>query len=184
LAPDAAARRDKLLASEFARVVALCAGRRFEAAVCTLALVYVPQHDVALAGELCALTGPYRASLLQRADDQGLWQLWSPVHGDWDHALRDLWTQERVQEGERVGAELIAAGCQDPEGAVNCELAWRLSRHDWSSTMTVSDDFACFAVEHEVTEDMFDTFRVTAPAAAAYQQRNWLRFPNHRPPFW
>jgi hypothetical protein len=167
-------------------VVAWCAGRRFDAAVCTLALVYVDQHDVALAGDLCALTEPYRASLLERPDDQGLWQLWSPCYSDWDHAFRDLWSEARTEAGERVGAELIAAGCADPTGAFNCELAYRLSRHDWSSTMTVTDDFACFAVEHEVNEDMFDTFRATAPAAAvaAYQQRNWLRFPDHRPPFW
>jgi hypothetical protein len=46
--------------------------------------------------------------------------------------------------------------------------------------MTVTDDFACWAVEHDVTDDVFDTFRMTAlqPAIAAYEQRGLLRFPN------
>jgi hypothetical protein len=178
LAPGAAERLEALLAAEFERVRVACADEGLDAPVCALALIYVHEHDLALAENLYALTEPARARTFDHRREQGLWDLWSPA--GWDHTnLLGPVNEVRLRDGERVAASLIAAGCTDPQGAFVRELAHRLARHDWAGVMTTTVDFACWAVEHEVTEDVFETFRVTAPprAVEAYEQRGWLRFP-------
>lgn len=79
---------------------------------------------------------------------------------------------------ERIGDLLEEAGCKDSEGALLCELAWRLSRSDWSAVMETSPDFACWAMEHEDgwTGSVHETFRLTARAEAVerYEERGWI----------
>jgi hypothetical protein len=180
LPPAGAALLQRLLRTEEARVRAVLRKRTFAGPVCSLAFIYVWEHDLPTATYTYALTEQARDAAFERHGEQGLWVLWSPA--DWDHAdiLDDDPGQDVYREAERLAAALQEAGCEDPEGAFVCELAYRLARASWSGVMPITEDFACWAMEHESDEDALETFRVTALAAAvsAYAARGWLRFPD------
>lgn len=144
--------------------------------VCALAFVYVEEgyYPPAIT-HLGALTVSGRAGLLSARDGRGLERLWSPA--DWDHWDSFSGNPDELDRDlERLGGLLAEAGCEDPEGAFLCELAWRLSRADWSGAMQASADFACWAMEHEDGGSAHETFRLTAPGQVveSYEARGWL----------
>lgn len=180
LSGPAAERLETHLLADEARVREACEARTFVGSVCALAIVYVWQLDLPRATGLYVLTELARDAIFESQGEQGLWLLWSPA--DWDHS--DILSRPRTVDHtdvEGLASDLIAAGCADPEGAFVCELAYRLVRRDWSAVMPLTPDFAGWAMEHDLSPDVFDTFRVTAPEAAvtAYDARSWLRFPDH-----
>jgi hypothetical protein len=184
LAVGDASRLEDLLIVEHTRVRTAVANEDFDGPVCALALLYVGQEDIPVAFETYALTERERDTALARDGEQGLWRLWSPA--DWGHAEFVVWpSDDRVVEDARcIAAALRQAGCDNPEGAVACELAYRLAHADWSDVMVVSQDFACWASHHDVTEETLKNFRasVTATTLAAYELRRWLRLPGEFAP--
>jgi hypothetical protein len=178
LPPEGAELLERLLGTEEARVQEVLGRETFAGPVCALAFIYVREHDLPTASYTYALTERARDAAFERHGEQALWVLWSP--SGWDHAdILDDPGEATYRDAERLAAALKEAACEDPEGAFVCELAYRFARASWSGVMPVTGDFACWAMEHELTEDVLDTFRVTAPPAAvsAYVARGWLRFP-------
>jgi hypothetical protein len=174
-------RLERRLRTDESRLREALGDQTFAGPVCAVAFVYVHQPPaIPLMTHAYALTRPaLEAAFARHGDEQGLWVLWSPA--DWDHAELPSWpSDEIVDEAERLATHLRRARCRDPEGAFICELAYRVARADWSDVMTVTDDFASWAMEHEETEDVFETFRVTAPpnVVSTYVARGWLRFPD------
>lgn len=149
---------------------------RFSDSVCALSFVYVEEGFAPRITYLGALTVGGRAALFGSGEAKGLALLWSPA--DWDHWDFFAGTPEEMDgDLERLGGLLGEAGCDDPEGAYLCELAWRLSRADWSAVMKTSPDFACWTMEHEGSGGpAHETFRVTAreEAVERYERRGWL----------
>ena len=176
-------RLERRLKSEEHRLRAALGERTYAGPVCAVAFIYVHQPPaIPVVAHAYALTRPALDAAFERhGDEQALWVLWCPAA--WDHADVLIWPRDEdgiVEEAERLANQLKRAGCRDPEGAFISDLAYRVCRADWSDVMAVTDDFASWAMEHEETPDVFETFRVTAPPdiISTYAARGWLRFPD------
>jgi len=173
---DGATLLERLLKGAGDAVRDSCRGR-FSRPVCALAFIYVEEGLPPAVTYLGALTDPGRSALLEEPGEKAMRLLWSPA--DWDHPDFFAGTPAEMDSGlEQIGDLLEEAGCEDPEGAFLCELAWRLSRADWSAVMETSPDFACWAMEHEDgwTGSVHETFRLTATVRAIeqYEKREWI----------
>lgn len=171
---DGAALLERLLKGAGDAVRDSCRGR-FSRPVCALAFIYAEEDFSPAVTYVYALTEAGRSALLEEPGEKAMQLLWSPA--DWDHSDFFAGTPPEMHRGlEQIGDLLGKAGCEDPEGAFLSELAWRLSRTDWSGVMETSPDFACWAMEHEWTASVYETFRLTAPAEAVdhYQKRGWI----------
>lgn len=173
-------RLEQRLKTEESRLRAALGEQTFAGPVSAVAFIYVHQPPaIPVVAHAYALSRTALDAAFERhGDEQGLWILWSPA--DWDHPeLLSCPSDDIIEEAERLAKQLKRARCKDPEGAFICELAYRVARADWSDVMTVTDDFATWAMEHEETPDIFETFRITAApeAISAYTARDWLRFP-------
>jgi len=174
-------RLERRLRTEESRLRTALGERTLAGPVCAVAFIYVHQPPaVPVVAHAYALTrAALDAAFERHGDEQALWVLWSPA--DWDHTDLLSWPSDDIlDEAERLAKQLKRARCKDPEGAFICELAYRVARSDWTDVMAVTDDFASWAMEHEETPDIFETFRVTATpeAISTYTARGWLRFPD------
>jgi hypothetical protein len=173
-------RLEEHLQAEEDRVRRALKTQAFREPVCAVAFVYTGQEDIPLASETYALTQRARDAAFARHGEQALWVLWSTV--DWDHTDLVGWPTDQtvVERAKRVAVVLTGVGSENPERAVACELAYRLARSDWSDVMPVTEDFAFWASNDELTQETLDNFRacVTSEVAEAYEARRWLRFPD------
>lgn len=180
-----AERLERRLQTEERRLRTALREQTFAGPVCAVAFIYVHQPPaLPIVTYAYALTRAALDEAFERhGDEQALWILWSPA--DWeDVTLRGWPPDDGIAEAELLAKQLKRARCQDPEGAFICELAYRLSRADWSDVMAVTDDFASWATEHEIDEDALETFRATVrpDVVRTYAARGWLRFPDEFAP--
>lgn len=174
LPDDAAARLEALLGEAQTHVASVVLDELIEAPLACLAFVFTEEHELPFPSYTAALSESERESLVAK---QGPEVLWSPA--EWQH-----WDflppppDEVYERVEIVGADLQEVGCEGVEGAFLCELAYRLSRADWSRHgVATVPDFACWAVEHDVPTGWgHETFRVTArpEVVSAYEAAGWL----------
>lgn len=169
---------DRVLSAECERLKEGCRERAFRGPVCALAFIYVEDYvdsPELLATYTYALSEAKRQMVLAEGGEQAADIVWSPP--EWDHEhLVDPAEPEAYRAAEPLVAELERARCTDPEGAFLRELAYTLARLDWTGVMDVSDDFACWATEHEYRADVFEIFRATnkPETVRAYERRGWL----------
>lgn len=173
-------RLEEHLRAEEDRVRHALKAHAFDGSVCAVAFVYTGQEDIPLVSDAYALTQGARDAAFARHGEQALWVLWSTV--DWDHTDLVGWPTDQtvVERATQVALILARAGSEDPERAFACELAYRLARSDWSQVMAVTEDFAFWASNDELTQETLDNFRacVTSEVVEAYEARRWLGFPD------
>jgi hypothetical protein len=171
---EAVDRLSALLEFEEGRVLAACRRLQLSGPACALAFFYAQEHESPLAGWLALLTAEHRERLAERSEMASV--MWQPA--EWDHwdILDAVGVDDVGDRPERVAGDLIAAGCADPEGAFLTELAYRLSRGDWSAVMPVTTDFACFVVAHDLDWDNLETFRATVSPdiVRSWERGGWL----------
>jgi hypothetical protein len=173
LTSDGEARLGALLAMEEFRVRSACGLLRLNSNACAIAFVYTQEHDLPLVTYTSLLTADAREK--QRGAPEKDLFMWHPA--DWDHwHFYDESPEDLGEEPERLSADLLAAGCEDPEGAFLRDLARRLARADWAGVMAATDDFACYVVSEGDYAGSKEAFRetVSPEVVAAWEREGWL----------
>jgi hypothetical protein len=167
---------EEVLDAECSMVRRDCGKRDFGGRVCALAFIYAA--DVPLLPVTTyhyALTEARRDAVI--ADDAGAGAelVWSPPEWDFENFLEGT-PDENYPRAQQLADDLQRAGCEDPEGAFLQDLACVLARVDWSQTMDVTADFACWATEHEWASDTAAEFSAVNMRATvqSYERRGWL----------
>lgn len=177
LSAAAARRLDELVAREAQDVRRSVARAVGDERVCMVGFIWA-DPQTATATHVYAFTGRERdAAMRDGASDEALERLWTLSSWAADDVLGREDEAATYAFADRVVADLEAVNCPEPEEAFLHELAYRLSRDP--GDLRVTDDFGCFAVEHELIHEAPIAFQASATPEAvdAYERRGWLRFP-------
>jgi len=177
--PAAARQRlGELVAREARDVRRFVARAVREERVCLIGFVWA-DPETATATYVCALTERERdAAMRDGVSDEALERLWTPPGWEAEDVLVREDDAVTYALADEVAADLAELDCPEPEEAFLHELAYQLSREP--AELPVTEDFGCFAVEHELIHEAPIAFRASAtrPAVDAYERRGWLRFPD------